>query len=120
MIPIPKEPPGSGGSLAAGVLAAVGASSCCAGPLALAALGLGGAWASGLRALEPLYPVFAGAALVFFGLAFRRLYLRPAACEVDGACSPGALRRQRIAFWAALVAAKALVLFPFYAPLVLA
>lgn len=109
----------TGGTIAAGILAAAGASTCCVGPLVLVTLGLGGAWVAGLRALEAFYPVFLGAAILFFGMAFWRLYLRPPGCEAGGACAPGTLRRQRIAFWATLVAAKALILFPFYAPLVL-
>lgn len=34
------------GSLIAGVLAAIGASVCCVGPLVLLALGIGGSWGS--------------------------------------------------------------------------
>lgn len=121
-IPIPVSPVSdsakTGGTIAAGILAALGASSCCVGPLVLVSLGLGGAWIAGLRALETFYPVFLGAAIVFFGIAFWRLYFRPATCDAEGACSPGSLRRQRIAFWTTLVAAKALILFPFYSPLV--
>ena len=40
------------GSLLAGAAAAVGASACCAGPLLLVLLGIGGAWGSRLVALE--------------------------------------------------------------------
>lgn len=109
----------TGGSIAAGVVAALGASTCCVGPLVLVMLGVGGAWAAGLRALEAFYPLFVGAAIAFFGFAFWRLYFRPAACSPEGACTPATLRRQRIAFWTTLVAAKALILFPFYAPLVI-
>ena len=41
------------GSLVAGVLAGIGASVCCVGPLVLLALGIGGAWIGNLTALEP-------------------------------------------------------------------
>ena len=41
------------GSLAAGVLAAIGGSLCCVAPLVLLALGNGGAWIGNLTALEP-------------------------------------------------------------------
>ena len=48
-----------------------------------------------------------------FAYAFYRLYLKPAPCAPDAACvSPTTRRNQRIAFWATLVAAKALILFP--------
>lgn len=115
------KPGGAGAPITAGVLSAIGASACCAGPLVLVALGLGGAWVSGLRALEPLFPVFVVLALGAFGFAFWRLYVAPRRCVPNIACaSPRTLRRQRVAFWITLVAAKALILFPFYGPRLLA
>ena len=87
----------------------------------LVALGLGGAWASGLRSLEPLYPGFLTLALGAFGFAFWRLYIAPRRCAPAAACAAApVLGRQRIAFWIALVAAKAILLFPFYGPRLLA
>jgi mercuric ion transport protein len=68
------------GSLAAGVLAAIGASVCCVVPLVLLTLGIGGAWIANLTALEPMRPWLTAATLVFLGLAFRRLYLQPQVC----------------------------------------
>ena len=107
--------------IVAGVLSAIGASACCVGPLVLVALGLSGAWVSGLRALEPFFPVFLAAALGAFGYAFWRLYVAPRRCTPDAACaSPKVMRRQRIAFWVALVCAKATILFPVYGPRFLA
>ena len=110
----------TGGSIAAGFTAALGASVCCVGPFVLVTLGIGGAWLANLRALEDYYYLFVAAALAFFGLAFYRLYLKPAPCAPDGSCVNSLGRRkQRIAFWTTLVFAKALVLFPFYAPYLL-
>jgi mercuric ion transport protein len=107
-------------SMAAGVAAAFGASACCVLPLALVSLGLGGAWIAQSRALEDFRWVFIGLALAAFGYAFYRLYLRPAACTPDSDCTaPATRRRQRIAFWIALIAAKAVLLAPFYAPYLL-
>ena len=123
MRPMDTSPqPGTASApMAAGVLSAIGASACCAGPLVLVALGLGGAWVSGLRALEPLFPVFIAIAIGAFGFAFWRLYVTPRRCAPAVACAnPSVLRRQRIAFWVTLVIAKALILFPFYAPRLLA
>ncbi len=60
------------GSLVAGVLAAIGASICCVGPLVLLTLGIGGAWVSSLTALEPARPFLVAGTLLFVGLAFRR------------------------------------------------
>lgn len=101
-------------SILAGAAAALGASSCCVLPLALVTLGVSSAWLARLRALEPFYPEFVGLAIAAFAFAFWRLYLRPVPCEADDACAiPAVRRRQRIVFWVTLVAAHALVLFPF-------
>ena len=76
---------------------------------------------SGLRALEPLFPVFVAVAIAVFGFAFSRLYITPWRCAPEIACaSPKVLRRQRIAFWVALVCAKAILWFPVYGPHLLA
>ena len=118
---ISPQPGTASAPIAAGVLSAVGASACCVGPLVLVALGLGGAWVSGLRALEPLFPVFVAAAISAFGFAFWRLYITPRRCAPDVVCaSPSVMRRQRIGFWVALVCAKAILWFPVYGPRLLA
>ena len=70
-------------SLVVGVLAGIGASICCVGPLVLLALGISGAWIGNLTAMEPYRPVFIGLTLLFLGLAFRKLYL------VSQVCAPG-------------------------------
>ena len=104
-------------SIAAGAVSAIGASTCCLLPLVLVSVGVGGAWVTQLRELERFYYVFVAIAIGAFGYAFYRLYLRPAPCAPDVACvDPLVRRRQRIAFWLTLVAAKALVLSPFYVP----
>lgn len=85
------------GPLVAGVLAAIGASVCCVGPLVLLALGIGGSWVSSLTAMDPYRPVFIGLTLLFLGLAFRKLYLVPRACTPGTACAePRTLERQRL------------------------
>lgn len=107
-------------SIAVGAISAFGASTCCMLPLVLVSAGVGGAWVAQVRELERFYYVFVALAIGAFGYAFYRLYLRPAPCTPDTACvTPLVRRRQRIAFWATLVVAKALVLFPFYGPLLL-
>ena len=106
------------GSVLAVAAAAIGASACCAGPLILVILGVGGAWGSRLIALEPLQPYFVALALLFFGFAFYRLYRSQDACAPDevGAV-PAVRRRQRIIFWIVSAFAAALMAFPLYAPL---
>lgn len=99
--------------MAAGLVSAMGASACCVLPLALVSVGLGGAWIAQLRALERFAPIFMGVALAAFAFAFYRLYLRPAPCAPETACAaPATRRRQRVAFWTTLVAAKLLIFFP--------
>lgn len=102
----------------AGAGAAIGASACCAGPLLLVMLGLGGVWGSRLAALEPFQPFFISAAVVLFAFAFYRLYGKPEACEPGEVCAaPAVRRRQRAIFWTVALSAAALMAFPLYAPL---
>ncbi len=106
------------GSLLGGVAAAIGASACCAGPLLLVVLGVGGAWGSRLVALEIYQPYFIGAALAFFGYAFFKLYRNPEDCAPGEACAiPAVRQRQRLIFWPVALAAAALMAFPLYASL---
>lgn len=106
------------GSVLAGATAAIGASACCAGPLVLVMLGIGGAWGSRLVALEAYQPFFIAAALAFFGFAFYRLYRRQEECAPGEVCAvPGVRLRQRVIFWVVAVVAAALMAFPLYAPL---
>jgi len=84
--------------MAGGILAALGASSCCILPLVLFSIGVSGAWIGNLTALAPYQPVFVAAALVFLAVGFWRVYRQPKVDCVEGsACArPGADRvRQR-------------------------
>lgn len=102
-------------SMIAAVIAAIGASLCCVGPLVLLALGIGGTWISSLAALEPYRPIFIGITLVFLFLAFRKLYLVPLQCTPGDACAvPSTLRNQRIIFWIVTTLLIALLTFPYY------
>jgi mercuric ion transport protein len=111
-----QKPAPETASIAAGAASALGASTCCVLPLVLVSTGFGGAWIAQLRALEQFQWVFIGLAAAAFGYAFYRLYLRPAPCGPDLACTPTMRRHHRIAFWATLVTAKAVLLAPFYVP----
>lgn len=104
------------GSLVAGGIAAIVASVCCVGPVVLIMLGVGGTWVANLTALEPYRPIFVGAALVFLGLAFRKLHPVPAACAPGQACAvPANRKRQRLMFWLVAILVLALLGFPWYA-----
>ncbi len=108
----------SKGSLIAGILAAVGASVCCVGPLVLLALGIGGTWIGRLTAMEPYRLFFIGLTLLFLGLAFRKLYLAPQVCTPGTPCAdPRTIQRQRLAFWIITVLLLGLLAGPWLAPL---
>lgn len=109
---------GTKGTLMAGVLAALGASACCAGPLILLVLGVGGGWASRLIAFESYSPYFTGLTLLLLGLAFYNLYVRRYACAPGDACASNRVtRNQRIVFWLVTLPVILLLVFPLYAPL---
>jgi mercuric ion transport protein len=103
------------GSLIASVLAAVGASVCCVGPLVLLALGIGGTWIGSLTILTPYRPFFIGLTLLFLGLTFRKLYLVPQACAP--CADPRTLHKQRRIFWIIVVLLLSLLALPWLAPL---
>lgn len=99
------------------VLAAIGASVCCVGPLLLLSLGVSGAWISSLASFEPVRPVFIILTLVFIGLSYRKLYLIPNNCEEDESCaSPDGQKKQKLTFWVGSILILLLLAFPWYAP----
>lgn len=104
------------GSLWAGGLAALLASTCCIAPLLLLSLGVSGAWISNLTALEPYQPIFIVIALAAMALAWRKIW-RPATCAADAACAkPGVSRIYKLAFAAVAALITAVLLFPLAAP----
>lgn len=118
----PAENAGGGEGLfaAGGILAALGASSCCVLPLLLFSLGVGGAWIGNLTALSRYQPVFVAAALGFLAVGFWRVYRRPKQCASDSACArPRSNRAVKIGLWTAAVLIVAAVAFPYAAPLIL-
>jgi len=103
------------------VLAAIGASVCCVGPLLLLSLGIGGAWMSNLTAMESVRPFFILLTLVLMGLGYRKLYVQPDNCEAGTTCAlPEEKYKQRVIFWIGSVLALLLLAFPWYAPIFLA
>lgn len=99
------------------ILAAIGASACCVGPLLLLSLGIGGAWMSTLTSMTTIRPFFLILTLVFIGLGYRKLYLIPDRCEEDENCAaPDVKQKQRMIFWLGSVVISLLLAFPWYAP----
>jgi mercuric ion transport protein len=105
-------------ALIGGVLAGIGASACCVGPLLLLSVGIGGAWIAHLTALEPYRPVFTVLTLLFLGLAFWKLYLAPQSCAVEDRCIADRTRNtQRMLFWILGPITLALVVSPWILPM---
>lgn len=97
-----------------GILAALGAASCCMIPFTLFALGISGAWIGNLTALEPYQPIFAAVALGFVGLGAWRLHRQPAVACADGYCAtPRADRIAKIGLWTAGILVVVAVVFPY-------
>jgi mercuric ion transport protein len=102
-----------------GVFAAIGVcASCCLLPLALAALGVGGAWVGGLKSFVPYKPIFVIIAAGLLAYGFYVVYWRRnKACMTGAACAscrPG--RSARIGLWVATILAASSVLFDYLEP----
>ena len=92
-----------------GVIAAVGAGLCCAGPFVLLLLGVSGSWIGNLTLLEPYRPIFILLVLALFGFAGWKVYRPVEDCEPGTACAvPQVRKRRQGIFW--LTALTALVL----------
>jgi mercuric ion transport protein len=111
----------SGALSVGGILAALGASSCCVVPFALFSLGVSGAWIADITALEPYQPVFVAVALACLGggFALTRRKERAACAEGTYCARPASDRIARIGLWTAAVLVVVAVGFPRLAPLFL-
>jgi len=108
----------SKGALITAIIAGIVASLCCVGPLVLLLLGIGSAWISTLTVFAPWRPVAIVITLLFLGLAFWQLYLRPRSCALGEACAvPSKLRLQRVIFWIVAIILFLLLTIPWYASL---
>jgi len=103
----PGEAPRTAGAqkllAAGGILAALGAASCCVIPFTLFMLGVSGAWIANLTALEPYQPIFAAVAFGFIGYGAYLVYWKPKiACADDSYCArPASSRMAKIGLWSA-------------------
>jgi mercuric ion transport protein len=111
----------SGALSVGGILAALGASSCCVVPFALFTLGVRGAWIADITALEPYQPVFVVLALACLGSGFAltRRKERAACAEGTYCARPASDRIARIGLWTATVLVVVAVGFGRLAPLFL-
>ena len=104
-----------------GILAALGAASCCVVPFALFTLGISGAWIGNLTALEPYQPIFAVIAFSLLGYGFYLVYRKPKVACVEGSycAQPNSARVAKIGLWTATVLVAIALGFPKLAPLFL-
>lgn len=106
------------GSLIAGGLAAILASSCCLGPLLLVALGFSGAWIGNLTALEPYRPFFIAVALLALYFAWRRIFRPVPACPPGEVCAiPSVRTAYKTIFWGVAALVLVALAFPYVLPL---
>jgi mercuric ion transport protein len=98
-----------------GIIAGLGAASCCVVPFLLFAAGISGAWIANLTALEPYRFYFAGAAIGCIGLGFYRTYRRPAAeCAEEAYCArPASHRIAKLGLWSATVIVLVALVSPY-------
>lgn len=101
--------------LIGGVLAALGASICCAGPLVLLMLGIGGSWISGLSAFEPYRPYFIAVVIGLFIWAGWQVHRPISHCIEGSICAiPTNRKRYQFLFWSFFVIAISLILSPYW------
>ncbi len=106
-------PKGGGKALLAGGLAALLASTCCLGPLALIMVGVSGSWISHLAAMEPYQPLFIAVALVALYSAARKIWKPAPACAPDQVCAiPGVNRAYKVLFGVVVLLLIATMGFP--------
>lgn len=97
------------------LLAAVGASICCTGPVVFSALGVGTLSAAAIK-FEVYRPVFLIVTTVLLGASFYTTY-RPSmaeTCATDSTCAPVSKRGAKIVLWLVTLLVILLVTFPYY------
>jgi mercuric ion transport protein len=104
-----------------GILAALGAASCCVIPFALFMLGVSGAWIGNLTALEPYQPIFVVLAVGLIGCGAYLAYRKPKVACADGSyCARPVLSPMaKIGLWCAGALVMIAVGFPYVARLFL-
>jgi len=102
------------GGLIAAVVAGVVASACCAGPLILVLLGVGGAWVSDLTLLDPIRPWLTGAALALLAYAHYRHWHRrhDPACD----CATPPTSASLLWLWLGTVLVASAIALPYVLP----
>lgn len=104
-------------ALSVGGLAAILASPCCLGPLALIAIGFSGAWIGNLAKLEPYRPIFIGIASIAMFSSWRAIYRPARQCNPgDVYALPQTKRLYKVLFWIVVFLVLIALSFPYLAP----
>jgi len=97
------------GSLVASLLSGIVASLCCLGPVVLLSLGIGTAFVGALTQFAFLRPIAIVVALIFLGLAFWQLYIKPISCDAKQTCTS---YTTHIIFWIVTLIVILAIAFP--------
>lgn len=101
-----------------GVVGAILASSCCILPFVFLMLGVSGAWIGTLTALEPYKDFFAMVTLIFIGLGFWYVYVKPKKeCEEGYCATPKSDRVIKTILWVSTVLVLLALTVDFWAPI---
>ena len=105
------------GALAVGGLAAILASTCCLGPLALITVGFSGAWIGSLTVPEPYRPIFLGVAVVALLFAWQGIWQPSTVRALGQVCAvPQVKRIYKTLFGIVVVLVLIALGFPSVAP----
>ncbi|WCL52893.1 mercuric transporter MerT family protein [Gimibacter soli] len=101
-----------------GVIGAILASSCCILPFVFLMLGVSGAWIGNLTVLEPYKDYFAAVTLVFLGVGFWQVYIKPKRQCAEGYCAtPRSDRIIKIILWVSAVLVLLALTVDIWAPI---
>ena len=113
---VPKD----GLAATVGILAGLGAASCCLVPFALFSLGITGAWIGNITALAPYQPIFAAVAFGCIGYGGYHVYWkRNKTSAVGTVCAnPISGRIVKGTLWGATLLIVLALTFPYFAPII--
>ena len=120
--PAPKRLDGVALLSVGGIVAALGAATCCVGRFGLFLAGVSGAWFGNLTALKPYQPLFVGLAVACLGWGYYIVYRNSKAndCVEGSYCArPSSSRNAKIGLWVATLLIVIAVGFPYIARLFL-
>ena len=99
--------------VAAGILGAIAASSCCILPLAFVTLGVSGAWIGNLTALTPYQPYILAVTTAVLGYGFYAVYWRARrACPSKTCERPLPRRAVKVGLWLGAMLIGVALVFP--------